>query len=257
LVKLHTDYRGIIKELIQLQAENPVYSLLQFQSLVSAFQYARLYRLFLEFVPEGSQVLDWGAGNGHFSYFLLRSGYRVLAYSLEDHLLPELLKKQYPGFEYVRGKDDQPVKLPFPDKSFEAVTSVGVLEHVREIGGEEKASLQEIKRVLKPGGVFICYHFPNTYSYIETVSKLFPSKHHHQFKYDKTDIAELCSQSGFQILKLERYGFLPRNMWGRFPEAVRNSEIISQSWNTLDCVLNGLFNPFCQNHLFVARKPES
>jgi SAM-dependent methyltransferase len=257
LVNLQTDYRGIIKELIQLQAENPAYSLLQFQSLVSAFQYARLYNLFLEFVPEGSQVLDWGAGNGHFSYFLLRSGYRVSAYSLEDHLLPELLKKQYPGFEYVSGKENEPVKLPFPDKSFEAVTSVGVLEHVREIGGEEKASLQEIKRVLKPGGVFICYHFPNRYSYIEAVSKLFPSKHHHQFKYDKTDIAQLCSPSGFEILKLKRYGFLPRNMWGRFPEAVRNSEIISQSWNRLDYFLSGPFNPFCQNHLFVARKPQS
>jgi hypothetical protein len=33
------------------------------------------------------------------------------------------------------------VMLPFPDTCFDAVASVGVLEHVRETGGNELASL--------------------------------------------------------------------------------------------------------------------
>ena len=33
-------------------------------------------------MPVGAQVLDWGAGNGHFSYFLQRGGDRATAFSL-------------------------------------------------------------------------------------------------------------------------------------------------------------------------------
>src|SRR5690242_7037889 len=39
-------------------------------SLVCARQYHKAYQLALDYVKPGDRVLDWGAGNGHFAYFL-------------------------------------------------------------------------------------------------------------------------------------------------------------------------------------------
>jgi len=109
----------------------------QFRSLAGAAQYQNLWRLVRQYVPSGAEVLDWGAGTGHFSYFLCRAGYKATGYSLDDCLFQDLVAEF--RYRFVRGRD--PVMLPFPDTCFDAVASVGVLEHVRETGGNELASL--------------------------------------------------------------------------------------------------------------------
>ena len=43
------------------------------------------------------------------------------------------------------------MQTPFPDASFQAITSISVIEH----GFNEKALLREVSRLLKPGGFFI------------------------------------------------------------------------------------------------------
>jgi predicted RNA methylase len=61
-------FNAIVREIMKLENASHVYSLFQFQSFVSASQYFRLYNLFTKYVPTNSKVLDWGCGNGHFSY---------------------------------------------------------------------------------------------------------------------------------------------------------------------------------------------
>src|SRR6266852_5695308 len=78
------DADAIVDELIGLQRREPQLGLDLFQSLVSARQYRALYRLLQRFVPPGATVLDWGCGNGHFSYVLDRLGYRAHGYSFGD-----------------------------------------------------------------------------------------------------------------------------------------------------------------------------
>jgi hypothetical protein len=64
----------IIQELISLQERNNNFNLVQFESRVGADQYLPVYRFIKKTIPLGSKVLDWGCGEGHFSYFLCRSG---------------------------------------------------------------------------------------------------------------------------------------------------------------------------------------
>ncbi|MFW6357601.1 MAG: class I SAM-dependent methyltransferase [Chroococcales cyanobacterium] len=145
---------SISRQLITLQESND-YSLFQFKSLVSSHQYSRLYQLILNTLPSGSAILDWGCGNGHFSYFLANQGYQTFGFSFEDFPLRHTLNNL--DYSFTKGNIEQPKRLPYQDAEFDAVVSVGVLEHVRETGGNEISSLQEITRILKPGGLFISF----------------------------------------------------------------------------------------------------
>jgi SAM-dependent methyltransferase len=222
----------------------------QFRSLGGVAQYRNLWRLVRQYVPYGAEVLDWGAGTGHFSYFLCRSGYKVTGYSLDDCLLQDLVAEF--RYEFVRGRD--PVKLPFPDARFDAVASVGVLEHVRETGGNELASLREITRVLRPSGILICYHLPNRYSWIDFLGRCFPGKHRHYYRYTRRDVEAFTSAAKVELLRVRRYGFLPRNSLGALPAPFRRSKLFAATWDALDNVLSLLLSPLCQNYLFVGRK---
>ena len=242
----------IVQELMALQQRSPALGLLQFESLIRANQYRRLYRLVRNYLVPGQSVLDWGCGNGHFSYFLTRSGYQASGFALHSLALRETLEPG--GFQFAQGPSDEVAKLPYDACQFDGVVSVGVLEHVREVGGQEIASLREIWRILKPGGLFLCYHLPNTYSLIEWMASYLPRMHHHAYRYTQKDIAQLCQQADFDLMAVERYGALPRNIWSRLP-GFGNSSWLANGIEPLDRGLGLIFSGICQNYYFVAQKP--
>ncbi|HUK62695.1 MAG TPA: class I SAM-dependent methyltransferase [Dongiaceae bacterium] len=225
----------------------------QFRSLAGARQYRHLYRMTRRYVPLGAEVLDWGSGNGHFSYFLMRAGYRPTGFAIEGASQAEWLDEPYVRF--VGGSVAEPKRLPFPDRSFDAVSSVGVLEHVRETGGSEAASLTEIVRVLRPGGTFLCCHFPNQTSLIDRLARAVPGKHYHEFRYTRGDIERLARDAGLTLVEAARYGALPRNALSRLPGPLRTASWPADAWDALDAALGALAGPLCQNWRFVARKP--
>jgi SAM-dependent methyltransferase len=227
--------------------------LLQFGSLAAAHQYLRLYRTWRRWVPAGAEVLDWGAGNGHFSYFLLRAGYRVTGFSFEPFVFERWLPGD--GYRFVPGSPRDPVRLPFADGSFDAVASIGVLEHVRETGGNEAGSLAELVRVLRPGGTMVCWHFPNRWSWIDVLARRVPGKHRHLYRYSAADIRRLVADAGLELLDTWRYGVLPRNSLHRVFGPARDAEWTARLWNALDTGLGGPLGPIAQNRAFVARKP--
>ena len=243
----------ILHELMQARAVQP--NLLQFGSLLSAHQYLRAYALVRRYVLPGSQVLDWGTGNGHFSYFLIRSGYHTTG--LDFFGTPTICAPFEPEqYSYQLASADDPVHLPLADGTFDAVVSIGVLEHVREGGGSEQASLLEIARVLRPGGVFICFHLPNRYSWIEFVLRRM-GRWSHQYRFTAGDIRHLCAGAGLQPVMLQRYALLPRNIWWwKLRRFVRNEARFASAYDRLDDLLGRLAAPICQNYLFVARRPE-
>ena len=246
-------FEAVLKDLLDAQARGG--DLLQFGHVVSAHQYLPLYRLMARHVARGSRVLDWGAGNGHFSYFLLRAGYQAAGFDFGP--LPALLNAARGAYDYRVADPAQPSALPFEDASFDAVAGVGVLEHVRETGGNEAASLAEAARLLKPGGTFLCFHLPNQFSWIEAGLRLAGRWSHH-YRFTAEQVRALAAGAGLHIREMGRYALLPRNIWWWGPlRRARHSQRAARLYDAADQTLARVASPFCQCYYFVAVKSET
>src|SRR6188768_1814827 len=92
------------------------------------------------------RVLDWGCGWGQISHLLRAAGVDVVAFDYNADLETDMQisLERFPEIHAYASPD--PVRLPFDPSSFDAVLSLGVLEHVAHPG----ESLDELKRVLRP-----------------------------------------------------------------------------------------------------------
>lgn len=97
-------------------------------------------------VPKSGAILDIGAYASEILSVLVRLGYTNLAgVDLNPHL------KKSPYADLVRYEICNFMDTPFADGSFDAITSISVIEH----GLESRRLLGEVSRLLKPGGFFI------------------------------------------------------------------------------------------------------
>jgi len=246
---------ALFRRLFEFRRGHPDLDFKSFGALISADQYRYLYELVRRDLRPDARIFDWGCGNGHFSYFLLNSGFRVSAFSIDGR--PALLRdgeKLFPGrFDYRPGSAADPIRLPASDAEFDAVCSIGVLEHVRETGGDERKSLRELRRILKPGGLLLVYHFPNRDSWIELLARILTPQYTHPYRFTAADVRSLCRESGFELLSLRTYGALPRNLWRHVRVELRNDPRAADAFNRLDEALEKLLKPICRNHFFTAR----
>jgi SAM-dependent methyltransferase len=185
----------------------------------------------------------------------VKRGFRVTAYSLEDppNIFATLSVSERERLTFIRGEPGETRRLPFESGAFTAAFSVGVLEHVQERDGDELTSLLELNRVLTDDGVFICYHLPNRYSYIEALSRCYGRPFFHRYRFTARDIRNLCLKAGLSVVESGRYGFLPRNPLSRLPDRICNSPVMAVAINRGDAVLERLLSPIVQNYYFVAR----
>ncbi len=226
-----------------------------FDNITSAAGYRRVFEKTLANLPQQSTVLDWGSGDGRFTYFLLKNGMTVTAYSIEDNLkIESVLRAQWPTkFNYCLHPD--PCTLPFAPETFDAVFSIGVLEHVRDTGGNELTSLGELKRVLKPKGKLFCFHLPRKYSWVEyLVTALKLPRYRHNYLYSRRDVIHLLNGSGFRLLEIGQYNTVPRMMVSGLPDFIKNSGLFCSFYNLVDTVLAALFPFITQNIFFITSK---
>ena len=106
----------------------------------------------LKEVKPTDHVLDLGCGGGHVSYNIASYVQNVIAYDLSNDMLEivrhTVQEKQLKNIKTQQGMAEQ---LPFQSASFDVVISRYSAHHWQDI----HQAVQEIKRVLKPNGVFI------------------------------------------------------------------------------------------------------
>jgi len=106
------------------------------------------YKLAFNWIPEGIHTfLDAGCAWGYGTRFFRQKSDRV--YGLDptkDYI--EIAKNRYSDIVFVESELE---KTPFESDFFDAIVSCDTLEHVRD----EIACLNEMFRILKPGGVLV------------------------------------------------------------------------------------------------------
>lgn len=99
-----------------------------------------------------AHVLDLGCGAGHASFVVAQQVAQVTAYDLSRQMMDVVTHAaQDKGLNNITTRQGYAESLPFDDESFEVVISRYSAHHWHDVG----QALREIKRVLKPGGIFI------------------------------------------------------------------------------------------------------
>lgn len=189
--------------LVHLQSEFSIANYIRIADDVARRSLRRQRRLGRQSRPE---VLDWGAGFGQLSYLLAGRGLEVSSY---DVGAPGVAPLPICPAMTIR-RDDHPSRLPYPEARFDVVVSCGVLEHVPD----HEASLDEIHRVLRPGGLFLIYNLPQRFGYTEFIVRAFRLGYTHERRYSVRGTEALLAQHGFAVRRVRRSNMLPHNFRG-------------------------------------------
>ena len=106
-----------------------------------------------KYIKPSYKVLEVGSGTGIHTYSILKTGAKVTATDI-SRSSTKIVNKKYRSFVEINKLETKIADiedLPFSDESFDAITSAGSLSY-----GSRKLVDNEIYRVLKPGGKFIC-----------------------------------------------------------------------------------------------------
>ena len=205
----------------------------------------------LDGVKKSARVIDWGAQFGHITILLQENGYSdVIPFCIDQDFpaVKSALSRFFPD-KFVLGSDS--LLLPFKDCSVDVFISSGVFEHIQEFGVCPSAMMEEIYRVLRPGGSFILWKLPNVSGMSELKSDLLnlPS---HEFRYTSKGFSRIAKSCGFEISLCGSEGILPLKV----ATSMRSLPVLRRVeglivW--LSC--RKPLNLFANDHYFVLRRP--
>jgi SAM-dependent methyltransferase len=137
---------------------------------------------------EGRRILDAGCGTGNNLAHFRRFG-RTVGVDLSDEALRFCRSR---GVAAARGSL---LSLPFPDGSFDAVTSFDVLYH-RWVE-DDRAAVREIVRVMRPGGLLLLR--------VPALKMLWGAHDeavHSRHRYTRSEVRRLLEGEGLAVARL-------------------------------------------------------
>jgi SAM-dependent methyltransferase len=197
------------------------------------------------------KVLEWGCQHGLDScVFRMRFGRSVQLFScdvFEDSVFKPF--HEFSGTAYSRIR--HPFKLDYSDSYFDVVLSNGVLEHVPD----DLASIKEVHRILKPGGVFIVTCLPNRWSYTEAMARFLKASHHDRL-YTIGSGSKMLGCSGFEVVRTKHFFMVP-TMLGPLTPPIKKlyQRVEGLVWLVNDLLERvQLVNRLSSNLMLIARK---
>lgn len=153
-------------------------------------------------IGSDTKILDLCCGSGQATQFLVKSSQNVTGLDASPLSLKRARKK-VPQAEYVEAFAEE---MPFADNLFDiAHTSVALHEMEQK---QLRKILQEVYRVLKPGGIFtlVDFHAPTNPIFWPGVSLfllLFETKT--AWELIKTDLVSLLGETGYEVINQRLY----------------------------------------------------
>jgi 2-polyprenyl-3-methyl-5-hydroxy-6-metoxy-1,4-benzoquinol methylase len=152
-------------------------------------------------VKSAPTLVDIGCGNGDFIHLAQKHGWSVGGAEISTHAVEFATSER--GLNVIKSNLEE---LPFESSSFDVVTILDVLEHLRD----PRKTLTEIFRILKPGGLIVI-RVPNTpFQFLK--ARLQRLRHGSRFTtmatplhlnhFDAASLGHAVTQAGFTIQKL-------------------------------------------------------
>ncbi|MFC1941894.1 class I SAM-dependent methyltransferase [Chloroflexota bacterium] len=147
-------------------------------------------------------VIDIGCGDGRRIMTYRDCIGKLIGLDIDAKVLTEAKAR---GIPVIRG---DALKLPFKDRTFDAVTSFHSIEHVTD----DLGYLNEIHRVLKKDGDAVI-ELPNRNRLESKIRECVFKKrgyanHFHYLEYDRPELEALCRKSNFKQFRIEPIGFI-------------------------------------------------
>jgi SAM-dependent methyltransferase len=136
-------------------------------------------------LPHGARLLDAGCGSGRTLDELARYG-RVSGVDLSPEAVAAAWRRGHDDVQVARVEE-----LPFPDAAFDVVTCLDVVEHTPD----DRATLAELRRVTRPGGLAVVTvpAYQALWSWHDEVNR-------HFRRYDSSSLRAAARAAGWTVV---------------------------------------------------------
>lgn len=154
-----------------------------------------LFEKYLKVSPEKTRILDFGCGSGFLMGELQKRGYDASGVDTSAEAIDYGTRRGIRNLKIQQGD-----KIDFPDGRFDLVLALDVLEHIKN----DIRAIQEIERVLKPGG-WVIITVP-AYMFLWGIQD---EVSHHFRRYTRSAlVTKIKSNSNLKIIKQSYFNTL-------------------------------------------------